>query len=169
MYKVYLMGVFIMKKCKLCSSDIPNSMVIDGKRRNFQRRKYCLECSPFGSGNTAKLSRYGETFLDFKTKGQLKRKKEKNKKIYTKYQKEKREERKQKLVALRGGKCVKCGYNKCYACLDFHHRDPATKEFEISASGLLLKWDRLVNEANKCDVYCKNCHNELHFLLNRET
>jgi len=159
-----------MNKCKLCGNEFSIRPIIEGKRRNFQRRKYCLDCSPFGSGNTAKLSKYGETFEEFINKkperDKLKSQK-KNKEIYRKYQKQKREIRKQELVNLRGGKCSKCGYNSCIACLDFHHRNPDEKEFEISNSGLLLKWGRLVKEVEKCDVLCKNCHNEYHFLEKR--
>ena len=28
------------------------------------------------------------------------------------------------LVEYKGGKCEICGYNKCYAALEFHHKDP---------------------------------------------
>lgn len=60
-----------------------------------------------------------------------------------------------------GGKCRLCGYDKCIAALQFHHRDPATKEFTIS--GRTIKWDRLKPELDKCDLLCANCHAELHF------
>lgn len=157
-----------MKKCGLCKDDFETQVVIDGKKRNLQRRKYCLKCSPFGSGNTAKLSRYGETFPEFQQNGQPKRKRQRNKQTYTKYQKDKREERKIELAKMLGGKCARCGYDACIASLDFHHRDANTKSFGISHSGLLLKWERLVEEALKCDLLCKNCHSQLHYLGDRE-
>ena len=46
-------------------------------------------------------------------------------------------ERKQALVELCGGKCVACGYSKCIAALEFHHRDPAKKDFPLSKENLL--------------------------------
>ncbi len=156
-----------MKICNLCGKEFKTKEVIDGKRRNFQRRKYCLECSPFGSGNTAKLSRYGETLEDFNQIGKIKRRKKRNKEIYKKYQKQKREDRKKELVELRGGECKICSYDKCIASLDFHHRNQEEKEFEISRTGFLTKWETLVKEAEKCDILCKNCHNELHYLEKR--
>ena len=41
-----------MPLCKNCNSHFPSFKVINGKRRNLQRRKFCLVCSPFGSHNT---------------------------------------------------------------------------------------------------------------------
>ena len=38
--------------CQNCGNSFPVSMVIEGKRRNFQNRLYCLDCSPFRKHNT---------------------------------------------------------------------------------------------------------------------
>lgn len=43
-------------------------------------------------------------------------------------------------------------------CL-FHHREG--KDFEI-ASLLLHRWSDIVVELKKCDLLCRNCHNEVH-------
>lgn len=67
---------------------------------------------------------------------------------------------KQRLVDLSGGRCSKCGYDRCIAALDFHHRDPSIKEFNLKTS---VPWDRLVEEAKKCDLLCANCHREEHY------
>ncbi len=69
---------------------------------------------------------------------------------------------KQKCIDYLGGECKICGYNKCIAVLDFHHRDPSTKKFEISRSGLVFS-DRVIRELDKCDLLCSNCHKELHY------
>jgi len=61
-----------------------------------------------------------------------------------------------------GGKCVKCGYNKCVQALDFHHRNPNEKEFGIG-SYASRSWDKLKPELDKCDLLCSNCHRELHY------
>jgi len=34
--------------CQNCNSEFNSKAIIDGKERNLQRRKYCLNCSPFG-------------------------------------------------------------------------------------------------------------------------
>jgi len=50
--------------------------------------------------------------------------------------------------------CDLCGYNKCGAALDFHHRDPKEKEHRV--------WVPSSEEAEKCDLLCSNCHHEVH-------
>ncbi len=71
--------------------------------------------------------------------------------------------RKLKLLAIdyKGGKCSKCGYDKCADALDFHHKDPNQKDFGIS-SGDTRSWDSIKVELDKCDLLCSNCHRELH-------
>jgi hypothetical protein len=63
--------------------------------------------------------------------------------------------------------CVECGESRPW-CLDFDHRNPSNKKFEISKlvdHGSSL--DKLVTEIEKCDVRCANCHRDRHhkFLL----
>ena len=63
--------------------------------------------------------------------------------------------------------CAVCGYNKCWAALDFHHIDPATKEMGISdwcKSHSLSKENKATAKAEvaKCVMLCANCHRELH-------
>jgi len=44
-------------------------------------------------------------------------------------------------------------------CYDFDHRDPASKEWNISE--LVRKvssMQRIADEIDKCDVVCSNCH-----------
>jgi hypothetical protein len=61
----------------------------------------------------------------------------------------------------RGGKCELCGFDKHYNCLDFHHKDPSTKSFEIARkSGYSV--DVLRKETDKCALVCKNCHYLIH-------
>ena len=67
--------------------------------------------------------------------------------------------RKQMYVDLKGGKCEKCGYNKCKGALDFHHRDKTTKEFAINKN---LSLERMKDELDKCTLLCANCHREEH-------
>jgi len=41
--------------CELCNKQFPITIVIDGKRRNLCSRRYCLECTPFGTHNTIRI------------------------------------------------------------------------------------------------------------------
>lgn len=68
---------------------------------------------------------------------------------------------KKKALAYKGGKCVRCGYDKCDAALAFHHTDPSQKEFQISGSHS-ASWDKMMKELDKCVVLCINCHAETH-------
>lgn len=66
-----------------------------------------------------------------------------------------------KAIEYKGGKCQKCGYNKCYAAMDFHHRD--SKEKDVSWSKLRKRsWKRITKELDKCDLLCNRCHAETH-------
>jgi hypothetical protein len=64
-----------------------------------------------------------------------------------------------KAVAYLGGKCIKCGYDKCIRALGFHHRDPEMKLFRIG-SGCPKRWELIKAELDKCDLLCANCHME---------
>lgn len=67
---------------------------------------------------------------------------------------------KQECVEYKGGKCVKCDYDKYIDCLEFHHLDPNKKEFDISNKGWCL--DKLKIELDKCILVCNRCHKEIH-------
>ncbi len=68
--------------------------------------------------------------------------------------------RKLVLVSEHGGKCLRCGYSRNLSALDFHHRDPTTKEYLISKKLSSYGIARLRIEAAKCDLLCSNCHRE---------
>ncbi|MGI8633598.1 MAG: helix-turn-helix domain-containing protein [Solirubrobacterales bacterium] len=65
------------------------------------------------------------------------------------------------LVAEGGGQCRLCGYRRFVGALQFHHLDPASKEFAISLEGVTLSLDRVRAEARKCVLLCANCHAEV--------
>jgi hypothetical protein len=58
-------------------------------------------------------------------------------------------------------KCVICGYSKCLASLDFHHRNPKEKDPNWRK---MRTWafEKIKNELDKCELVCKNCHGEIH-------
>lgn len=65
-----------------------------------------------------------------------------------------------KLVEYKGGKCERCGYDKCIKALEFHHLNPKEKDFTIS--GKSWSFERLKKEVDKCILVCSNCHSEIH-------
>ena len=60
---------------------------------------------------------------------------------------------------------VSCG--RCpethIACLEFHHRNPAKKDFLLSVGVAKYSLKRLQAEVEKCEVICSNCHRKLHW------
>jgi hypothetical protein len=123
--------------------------------RSLYRRSFCLDCSPFGEHNTSKVplglrsTEEAATARRDRRRGQFRRSLRKR-----------RRKRKLELVAAYGGRCVDCGYAACPEALQFHHRDPSTKDFGLgSFSGSL---NRLIEEAAKCDLLCANCHRIRH-------
>jgi hypothetical protein len=152
-----------MGLCALCSRPFPAKLMVDGRWRNLQNRRYCLVCSPYHAHNTRPLT---EPLTD---ESRQKRTAEVCRAKFRKYQRTKRRQRKQTLVRLLGGCCQICRYDRdCPAAYDFHHRDPASKSFEVSSRGLLRRWDELLAEVAKCVLLCCRCHTEVHAGLHPE-
>jgi ribosomal protein L44E len=129
--------------------------MINGRLRSLYRRRFCLSCSPFGTHNTSKSPLHATNSAQL----QEQRRRRRNAKTY-RSQKRRRTRRKAELVAAAGGRCVDCGYATCLWVLEFHHRDPATKEFGVG--GFNGSLGRLRTEVDKCDLLCANCHRLRH-------
>ena len=169
-----------MPICKLCDGKFPSWKKINNKRRNLTNRKYCLECSPFDYHNTQQLNKPIKTNkLQKKCKSVYDNAEcicDKCNRKYV-YQKSKghtlslcnscvvsksRGNLKEKAVEYKGGKCEKCGYDKCIVALCFHHIDSSKKDFMISR-GHLFGWVKTKQELDKCVLLCLNCHAEAHY------
>lgn len=87
-------------------------------------------------------------------------------KKYSKGLTQRRKDNRIKLIEEHGGKCIRCGYNRCVEVLEFHHRDPATKLFKLHNHSMMKPWNDLIDEASKCDLLCANCHREIHHTEN---
>ena len=57
--------------------------------------------------------------------------------------------------------CVTCG-EPDFIVLEFHHRDPGTKKFGLANYNKFSK-RKVLEEMEKCDVLCANCHRRLHW------
>ena len=60
--------------------------------------------------------------------------------------------------------CVKCGYNKCVAALDYHHIDETTKTDTVAKLSTHSNIETALKETEKCIILCANCHREFHYL-----
>lgn len=100
---------------------------------NGWTRKYCYECSPHEDEN---MSHNQAVTI-------------------------KRRAIKKALIEYKGGKCERCGYNKCMRALEFHHLNPSEKDFGISKN-LCKSIEKQKAEVDKCILLCSNCHAEVH-------
>jgi hypothetical protein len=67
---------------------------------------------------------------------------------------------KRRMVAYKGGKCQRCGYDGCIAALCFHH---VTDDKRFGVAGAHHRsWSSLCGELDKCVLLCLNCHAEEH-------
>jgi hypothetical protein len=156
--------------CDNCGEEFPGRMVIDGEVRVLHSRRYCLDCSPFKSGNTKQLhkedtvkegedvecSSCGREYEYDRSKGH------RQSKCNSCYTKSRRKNLKQKLVNKFGGSCGECDYNDCLSALVFHHTNPEEKEFGVTTCLTTRSWEKVVEEAKKCKLLCSNCHKKNH-------
>ena len=71
--------------------------------------------------------------------------------------------RKLQLIEIMGQQCIRCGYDKNYAALELHHKNPKKKKFQLDLRSLSnRKWEYILEEAKKCELLCSNCHAEEH-------
>ena len=77
------------------------------------------------------------------------------------YVKRSRHRLKRKCVDYLGNRCTDCkvSYNND-AVYDFHHLDPAIKDFSIGSK--IRSWEILKKELDKCVLLCSNCHRVRH-------
>jgi hypothetical protein len=153
-----------MKTCLKCENTFPTKINIDGKIRNLDKRKYCIECSPFGSHNTKSLHVAENNLVKIcstcnkEYQGGHSKHKDKCGRCYSLAY---RTKTKQKAIDYKGSKCSSCGYDKYFGSLQFHHVYPEAKSFNIGDFNF-RKFDSLVEELDKCILVCSNCHGEIH-------
>lgn len=89
---------------------------------------------------------------------------EKHKKRVRAFDKKRRKDLSEWLEELKTGlQCMKCGFSHP-AALDFHHRDPKDKLYEVSVMPLRsIGKKKILAEIAKCDVMCANCHRIHHY------
>lgn len=146
-----------------------------GRKHNLGNRKFCIKCSPFLSHNTSITMKRSEDLGEklckrcnsIKPSEEFYLKKSRNGltaycKVCTNLQTMERQRRlKAEAIQYKGGKCIYCGYHKCSAALEFHHRDPQGKDFTIS-NCKCTSFEKIRCELDKCDLVCSNCHREIH-------
>lgn len=83
------------------------------------------------------------------------------KKCHNKNTKERGRQNKQIFVDYKGGKCERCGYDRCLNALDFHHINPEEKDPTFEGMRY-WSFEKAKKELDKCMLLCSNCHREKH-------
>ena len=146
---------------------------------NIKRKAYKIEWGRSEKGKKQKVKYYKKNIK--KIKGWHKKYYEKNKKMIRKRNNEyyikhkehlntittnRRISRRTEILNYKGGKCKKCGYNKCIQVLELHHKIPKNKEFTINnvLTSKNYNFNKIKKELNKCDILCSICHREIHYI-----
>jgi len=146
-----------MRECRKCGEKIPYKIKIGNKWKSLQNRKFCLKCSSYKRHNTSPYDP-----IERQKKGQYSDWKQSQKEINVLCSYKRGLSRKDILIEKSGGKCIKCGYNKCKRALVFHHRDRTTKIFGLDLHNLWSQsLESIEQEFSKCDLLCANCHAEV--------
>jgi len=131
------------RKCSKCKTIFPESLEYFGKHKT----------NKIGLDTYCKLCRRENTLENYK----------KNKEKWNKTHNKTKEIKKNKITEIKEQSkgCIKCGEKRHYL-LDFHHKDPESKTFQIS-QGTSKGWKKIEEEIKKCVLLCSNCHREFHY------
>jgi hypothetical protein len=117
--------------------------------------KTCKKCGNVFDTGRCKVCKHGYNKNRYKQKG------------YKHYRKN-REKWLELFKILGYDKCSHCGYDRCIAALEFHHKDDNNKLYNIGHMVVgeynVENITKLLVETAKCDLLCANCHRELHYL-----
>lgn len=91
-----------------------------------------------------------------------KKKKTKNEIVISNRKNVQNRRKKLKLMSIEylGGECKICKYNTCPGAMEFHHKNPLEKDFNICRG--TIAWDKIKKELDKCVLLCCRCHREVH-------
>jgi len=163
-----------MPQCKKCQKTFPNIIVVNGEKKIVHKRRYCLDCNPFGSRIKTSLINKKDGLYKQCRKCELVKPvsafhRLKQLGSYKSYCKDCLKgsstqwcrTRKQRIVNYLGNQCMDCRQVFPYYVYDCHHLDADKKSFQVSLEK--IKWESLVGELDKCVLLCSNCHRTRHF------
>jgi hypothetical protein len=134
--------------CRVCNIDKPESDF--SPKNNGKLNTRCKECS-----NEYARRHYREN----------KNFRERRKACVAAYNRRSYVERQKKLEALKDKPCADCGvwYPPCV--MEFHHLDPSNKTIEVPLlMNTRCRWERVLEEVDKCVLLCANCHRIRHHI-----
>lgn len=136
-----------MKQCTKCKKELELSQFHNCKNTKDKLNSWCKYCM-----NTLTRSYYQKHRKKLIKESKIRTRK--NSAIY-----------RERINNIKSQGCSICS-EKDIRCIDFHHKDPQIKEFEISdainPSTLRKGWITIKNELDKCILVCGNCHRKIH-------
>lgn len=163
-----------MPTCKKCTHNFPWRAWINGKKVNLRNRKYCFDCSPFGSHNTKQIHLPNHERIVVSKKcvtcgHDIDVKWRRGNYCDNCLQKARTARVRDRVHGIVGEVCWICGYGKGIIgrkILDFHHVYPEKKAFNLSVRNMCnLNWARVYGEIKKCVLVCCRCHREIEYGL----
>ena len=166
-YKTHKRPATMTRACRVCGEMMPTWFFVDGRRRYLNQRTSCLTCVPYvpapnrdhipkikGTTKIICANCYKPYIQNRKSGGY----------VYCNScaANMRRNNNKKWAIDTKGGKCERCGYDKCHRALCFHHTDPSKKEMSVNASFAGHSQKIRQAELDKCILLCANCHMEVH-------
>jgi hypothetical protein len=147
------------KVCSSCKQEKPRSEFYARTNRSSGLQSRCKECA---NGERWKNGRFKNDEHKRRVYAANKSSYQRNKAKYVEQTGRRNAKRKvEALEAYGQAVCTRCGFNAHPAALEFHHRDPLTKRFNIATavtSPDKYPWSVILEEIAKCDLICSNCH-----------
>jgi hypothetical protein len=81
-----------------------------------------------------------------------------NRQVYRDRNRRRAEVNAERLRAVKNVPCADCGGRFPSCVMDFDHRDGTEKLANVSSILKRWSWSRLLEEIEKCDIVCANCH-----------
>lgn len=146
----------ICKGCELTKPRLEFREYKSGEKAGQLASGFCIKCERV-SNNTRQAKARGNP--DYQARGFYRMTPEMKVSQKSRYRKGKTARVKDFVSTfLIGQKCLTCPESRL-VCLQFDHRDPKTKEFEIAkALKGSISLERIKAEIAKCDIVCANCH-----------
>lgn len=82
----------------------------------------------------------------------------KNKESVVESNKRRRKQNAKMVRGLKNKPCTDCHTKYPYYVMDFDHREGEEKLYEIAAIAYSTSTNKIIEEINKCDLVCSNCH-----------
>ena len=146
---VELQGIKLRARSQTCSECLKEYLIINSAKE----RKRCKECH---MDYTHKLRRGTNPHNKGVSNPNCK---SYSKEYKSQQAKEKLKSKRKHVITIKGNKCSRCGEeNLPIAAYELHHRNPKEKDRKSMRGSL----EKILNEAEKCDLVCANCHKIIH-------